>query len=107
MNSLNKKLFSLILVVLVIGGLVWIIQKNKSVPVVSKLQTAPEFQEEGGETFHAVSIPALANKEFDGRDLTVGIVQAANESYTRYFITYISGDLKISGIMNVPKGAGP
>ena len=31
----------------------------------------------------------------------------SNSSYTRYFITYRSGVLTISGIMNVPKGAGP
>ena len=30
-----------------------------------------------------------------------------NSKFTRYFVTYKSGELKISGIMNVPKGEGP
>lgn len=56
---------------------------------------------------HPVSLPALMERTFDGRDFTVGSVQATTATYTRYFITYMSGDLKISGIMNVPKGGGP
>lgn len=56
---------------------------------------------------HTVSLPALMEKEFDGRNLKVGRVLARAGAYTRYFITYKSGDLTISGIMNVPKGDGP
>jgi len=59
------------------------------------------------EIFYPLSIPALAEKEFDGRDLELGEVLSENEAYTRYFITYMGGDLTISGIMNVPKGNGP
>ncbi|MBI4090779.1 MAG: alpha/beta fold hydrolase [Candidatus Komeilibacteria bacterium] len=54
-----------------------------------------------------VSIPALMQKEFSGTDLTIGKVLSENEAYTRYYITYTSGELAISGIMNVPKGKGP
>lgn len=53
------------------------------------------------------SIPSLMEKEFDGRDMKRVKVLAKNKSYTRYLITYMSGDYKISGIMNVPKGKGP
>ncbi len=56
---------------------------------------------------HPVSLPALSQKQFDGRDLKVGRVLARNAVYTRYYITYKSGALTISGIMNVPKGKGP
>lgn len=56
---------------------------------------------------HPVSLQAIAQKEFDGRDFTVGRVLAEAERYTRYYITYKSGDLTISGIMNKPKGEGP
>jgi len=59
------------------------------------------------EEINPVSLPAFMKKTFDGRDLKVGEVLAVNESYTRYFVTYKSGDLTISGIMNVPKGDGP
>lgn len=56
---------------------------------------------------HPVSLPAYAAKEYDGRELKLGQILAQNEVYTRYFITYKSGDLTISGIMNLPHGNGP
>ncbi len=56
---------------------------------------------------HDVSIEALRQKEFSGGDLVLGTIQTQNESYTRYTITYRSGNLNISGIMNIPKGPGP
>jgi dipeptidyl aminopeptidase/acylaminoacyl peptidase len=59
------------------------------------------------ETPHSVSIAALIQKEFNGSNLTLGTVLADNTTYTRYYVTYLSGELTISGIMNVPKGEGP
>jgi dipeptidyl aminopeptidase/acylaminoacyl peptidase len=56
---------------------------------------------------HPVSLPYLMQKKFDGRNLRREKVLAENEYYTRYYITYMSGKLRISGIMNVPKGKGP
>jgi uncharacterized protein len=56
---------------------------------------------------HPVSLQALMAKEYDGRGLRVGRTLARTSAYTRYFVTYRSGDLTISGIMNVPAGAGP
>jgi dipeptidyl aminopeptidase/acylaminoacyl peptidase len=53
-----------------------------------------------------ISLQAIAEKEFDGRDLKRVKVLAENKYYTRYEIRYMSGDLSISGIMNVPKGEG-
>jgi dipeptidyl aminopeptidase/acylaminoacyl peptidase len=46
-------------------------------------------------------------KKYDGRDLRLGRVLARNDAYTRYFVTYASASLRISGIMNVPTGPGP
>lgn len=54
-----------------------------------------------------ISLPYLMQKEFDGRDLKLVKVLAKNSAYTRYYITYKSGELTISGIMNVPAGKGP
>lgn len=54
-----------------------------------------------------MSLPALMQREYDGRDLLLGEVLDANSAYTRYFVTYASGDLTISGIMNIPVGPGP
>src|SRR3989338_4121372 len=56
---------------------------------------------------HPVSIPALMKKEFDGRELKLVRILDENEVYTRHYITYKSGDLTISGILNIPKGQGP
>jgi dipeptidyl aminopeptidase/acylaminoacyl peptidase len=56
---------------------------------------------------HRVSIPALIQQRFDGGALRIGEVLDENSSYTRYFVTYRSSGLTISGIMNVPKGDGP
>lgn len=56
---------------------------------------------------HPISLAALMQKDFNGYDFKVGQVLDSNSSYTRYYITYMSGNLKISGIMNVPAGDGP
>jgi dipeptidyl aminopeptidase/acylaminoacyl peptidase len=56
---------------------------------------------------HPVSLPYLMQKKFDGRDMRRVKVLAKNNYYTQYYITYKSGKLTISGIMNVPKGKGP
>lgn len=54
-----------------------------------------------------LSIEATRQKVYDGRDLTLGRILDDNRSYTRYYATYKSNKLTISGIMNIPKGDGP
>jgi uncharacterized protein len=44
---------------------------------------------------------------FDGRGLRVGNALASNDSYTKSAVSYRSGDLRISGVLYVPNGAGP
>ena len=56
---------------------------------------------------HPVSLQALIARKYDGRQLRVGRVLARTSDYARYFVTYRSGKLTISGIMNVPDGNGP
>jgi dipeptidyl aminopeptidase/acylaminoacyl peptidase len=58
-------------------------------------------------TFDLISIPVFSQKEFFGSDFKVGQILEQNGSYTRYYITYESGGLTISGIMNVPRGKSP
>jgi uncharacterized protein len=58
-------------------------------------------------TPNLLSLLLLANQEFDGRDLKLGDVQVNNNFYTKYFASYKSGDLTISGVMYIPKGTGP
>lgn len=56
---------------------------------------------------HPVSLAALMQQSYDGRDLQLGPVLDRNSAYTRYFMSYKSGNLTISGIANIPVGPGP
>ena len=55
----------------------------------------------------SVSIPEFIAKPLSGSNLIVGRILDDNKYYSRHYITYRSGELLISGIMNVPKGRGP
>jgi len=54
-----------------------------------------------------LSLEWLAERPLDGGDLQLHRVLAEDPAYTRYYVTYRSGKLTISGIMNIPKGQGP
>lgn len=56
---------------------------------------------------HPVSLPALAAKEYDGRGLRRVEEVASTAAYTQHRVIYRSGRLRISGLMNVPRGRGP
>lgn len=53
-----------------------------------------------------VSLPGLMTRTYDGGALRLGRVLARTDAYTRRAVTYRSGGLRISGIMNVPGGEG-
>ncbi|MBU2259364.1 alpha/beta fold hydrolase [Patescibacteria group bacterium] len=54
-----------------------------------------------------LSVEYFSKMRLSGTGLTLGTVLDDNAAYTRYSITYFSNGLKISGIMNIPKGEGP
>jgi uncharacterized protein len=56
---------------------------------------------------NTAALPSWFDHEFDGRALSVGKKVASNSAYTTYAATYRSGNLTISGRMNVPTGKGP
>jgi len=56
---------------------------------------------------HPVSIPALIEKDIEGGDLRITRELGRTSSYVRNLVTYRSGDLTVSGLMNVPVGDGP
>ena len=56
---------------------------------------------------HPISMQALINKKYDGRNLKLGRLLGDYGAYKRYMITYRGDGLKISGVMNVPDGRGP
>lgn len=65
---------------------------------------------EGGsrETYpHPISIAWLKQHAYDGRDFTVGKIIEQTSSYKKYFVTYKSGELTISGTMSVPTASPP
>jgi dipeptidyl aminopeptidase/acylaminoacyl peptidase len=45
--------------------------------------------------------------EVEGSGLRLGAVLARAGAYTRYAVTYRADELRISGVMNVPRGSGP
>ncbi|NIK58263.1 alpha/beta hydrolase family protein [Kribbella shirazensis] len=56
---------------------------------------------------HPVSLQALMKQKYNGGNLRLARVLARNPAYTRYHVTYRSGSLTISGILNVPSTPGP
>lgn len=58
-------------------------------------------------TPHPASLMALQNRQPNGSDFVLGQLLTENQYYQRHFITYESDTIKISGIMNIPKGNGP
>ena len=55
---------------------------------------------------HPVSLPALFDKEYDGRRLRLGEVLIREDAYTQRAVTYRSDGLTISGVMNIPRTSG-
>lgn len=106
-----KKIFLIIFIILIVGVFYFVFFKSKKTANIktNNLTASETVKEEvkGEVKYHAISIPAYAEKTYDGRDLKLGKVLAETSVYTRYYITYKSGELTISGILNVPKGVVP
>lgn len=105
MNQYTKPLkllcLSLVLIIAITGCRPSVLETQP--PVDVQLKTTPTKRQQTAPT---LSLQNLIEKTYDGRNLTVGRVLEKNSFYTRYYITYLSGELKISGIMNVPTGDG-
>jgi len=56
--------------------------------------------------FNLVSLPALIRHRFDGHRFELGRVLSETLTATRYRISYTSGDLRITGLLSVPKREG-
>lgn len=53
------------------------------------------------------SLPALFDGAATGGDLRREALITQNDEYTSHRVSYRSGDLRISGVLNVPRGKGP
>lgn len=67
----------------------------------------PTATEEPPPDFDERSLPALFADDIDGGDLERTGELGDFGSYTSHTVTYRSGDLVISGVLNVPAGEGP
>ena len=56
---------------------------------------------------NATSLPALMREKLRGGSIRRERTQLTTDAYTRYEVTYPSGDLRVSGILLVPTGTGP
>ena len=56
--------------------------------------------------FNFVSIPALTGHRFDGRGLRLERVLLRTLALTRYAVSYRSGDLRITGVLDAPTRVG-
>lgn len=110
----SKKVVIFITVVFLAAVFLFFILRNSATEKLTISNQNPQGEEinskdeDGGEMqSNPISIPAFTEKVFDGRDFKVGQILERNSSYARYYITYESTGLTISGIMNVPAGKGP
>ncbi len=56
---------------------------------------------------HPISMDALIQKKYDGRNLKLGRRVGDFGAYRRYLVSFRGDGLRISGVMNVPDGKGP
>ena len=54
-----------------------------------------------------ISVEALIEKTYDGRDLKLGRQLGSTSAYKRYLVSYRGDGLRLTGVMNVPTGKGP
>lgn len=56
---------------------------------------------------NSISVQALIEKKYDGRDLRLGRQIGSTSEYKRYLVSYRGDGLRLTGVMNVPAGKGP
>ena len=96
-------------IILIVAGF-WAVKKFKKTELSTiQNENVPqsEIPEMKDATPHPDSLPALMARDFQGGNLTLGEVLKKEDAYTQYYMTYSSQDFKISGVLNVPNGAGP
>ncbi|MDX1607876.1 MAG: alpha/beta fold hydrolase [Candidatus Spechtbacterales bacterium] len=104
-----KTKFTILAIIFLLGlaGIFYLHQAQGEPPHREELNTSGDKKSTEPSYHPELSLQALGQMEFNGRDLQLGRVLDNNSAYTRYYVEYKSGGLTISGIMNVPKGDGP
>jgi len=57
--------------------------------------------------YAGLTVPDLAGRTYGGGEVKIEEPLGANESFSRYLISYPSEGLKLYGFMNIPQGQGP
>lgn len=109
---MGKIIIIAVVSVLFLGGfIVW--QKNNS---TAPNQQANDSENTKLESDHSLEstiggspsfIEDLRKRKFIGGEIKIEETLSHNDTYTSYLISYPSDNLKIYGVMNVPKGTGP
>jgi dipeptidyl aminopeptidase/acylaminoacyl peptidase len=82
-------------------------QASPSPTVTSSTPESSEPSPPPAKPPHPVSLQALMAKEYDGRGLRLGAERASTGSYRQHTVSYRSGRLRITGVLNIPRGRGP
>jgi dipeptidyl aminopeptidase/acylaminoacyl peptidase len=72
--------------------------------------TAPGLRGAHNDTstpFNLVSVPALTEHRYDGRGLRITETLNRELAFTQYAVSYRTGRLTVTGVMNVPNRPGP
>lgn len=113
MNSFRQKRTIIIigiLVLLLLGSVLFFsrFKNTASIGLSSKQgentnRQGPQNNESQDSSF----IGQLRSRTYEGSDVTIEQTLSENSAYTSYEISYSSDNLKIYGVMNVPKGQAP
>ena len=96
---MNKKLFILIPITLVIAGITFFsMNKNKA-----------ENSDQGGpkEELHPLTIEHMRQQSYPGSDVVIEQTLPSGSNYDRYIASYKSDGLKIYALLTVPQGDKP
>ncbi len=69
--------------------------------------SAPSTSDPSARPPFPVSLPAYFDRRFSGGDLRLGAMREQTADYTSYDASYRSGRLRVTGVLNVPRGRGP
>lgn len=110
----------LVVITLLLGGCSEQPDDEATLPISEPAETATTTKAEtaspsvsaspaptGEPTQEPLAIANYFDREYEGADLTLGEVRERAQNYTSYDATYRSGDLNITGVINVPTGDGP
>lgn len=105
-----KKLFLIIIVVLLAGIGFYFQQNNLPAIENQELTTTQDSQENQGgpaEKPHPLSIETLRGGEYPGSEITIEQTLTPGSNYKRYIASYKSEGLKIFALLTVPNGTPP